>query len=164
MTTRERVLILAMAGAALWGGTTVGLDYYQKNRAEAKTDLQRAEIRSFAEAQRARAVPLRLTDPERTMLDEAVASWSQNPFLDRAARVQPVEEPAARFHYTGFIQIGVQQFAILNGREYRLAEPVAQTDFRVDSIQPDQVVLVSSSGGRRITVALQTSNEKRESP
>ena len=60
MTTRERVLILAMAGAALWGGATVGMDYYQKNRAAAKIDLQRAEIRSFAEAQRTRALPFEM--------------------------------------------------------------------------------------------------------
>ena len=163
MTTRERVLIVAMAGAAAGGAATLGAGYYQKNRASVKTALLQNEIRDFAARQRAQMVPLRLTARERMALDEAVADWAQSPFIDREALATAVEEPVQQFFYTGFIQLGDQQFAILNGREYRVAEPVAQTDFRVESIEPDKVLLVSLSGGRRVTVALKTSKGKRES-
>jgi len=57
MTTREKVLVVAMAGAALWGGATLGLDAYQRNKRATKVDLQKAEIRAFAEAQRALVAP-----------------------------------------------------------------------------------------------------------
>ena len=164
MTTREKVIVLGMAVAVVWAGTTVGLDYYRKNRAATLADLRKAEIRAFAEGQRALAAPLRLSAPEVAALDEAAAAWAPSPFLDRAVAAEPVEAPVQRFRYTGFIQVGRQQFAIVNGREYRVAEPVAQTDFRVDEIQPDHVVLVSGSGGRRMTVALQSIVEKKESP
>ena len=163
MTTRERVLIVAMAGAAAWGAATLGAGYYQKNRASAKTALLQNEIRNFADRQRAQMVPLQLTARERMVLDEAVAAWAPSPFIDREALATAVEEPVQQFFYTGFIQIGKQQFAILNGREYRVSEPVAQTDFRVESIRPEQVELVSGSGGRRLTIALETSKEKRKS-
>ena len=83
--------------------------------------------------------------------------------IDREAVATAVEEPVQQFFYTGYVQVGAQQFAILNGREYRVSEPVAQTDFRVESIRPEQVVLVSSTGGRRLTIALETSKEKRKS-
>ncbi len=164
MTTRERALILAMAGAALWGGATLGIDQLKKHRGEAQVNLQKAEIRRFAEVQRGIVAPLRLSGPERMMLDEAAAPWAESPFFDRVAVARPVEEPVETFLYTGFIQVGSRQFAILNGREYRVSEPVAETDFRVDAIHPDHVVLVSGSGGRRMTIALQTTNEKRKSP
>ncbi len=163
MTTRERVLIAAMAGAAVWGAATLGAGYCQKNRAAQRSTLLQAEIRTFADQQRARMVPLRLSERERMVLNEAIAAWAKSPFIDREALATAVEEPVQQFFYTGFVQIGSQQFAILNGREYRVSEPVAQTDFRVESIHPDHVELVSGSGGRRITVALQTAKETRES-
>ena len=164
MTTREKVLVLAMAGAALWGGTTVGLGYYKKNQSAEKVDLRKAEIRTFAESQRVRMAPLRLSAAERMALNEAAGPWQASPFIDRAATAEVVAAPVEQFFYTGFIQVGAQRFAILNDREYRVSEPVAQTDFRLESIQPDQVVLVSGSGGRRLTIALQTTKEKRELP
>ena len=163
MTTRERILIVAMAGAAVWGAATLGAGYFEKNRASVKTAMRQAEIRGFAEQQRAQMGPLRLSAQERLVLNEAMAVWAPSPFIDREALATAVEEPVQQFFYTGFVQIGTEQFAILNGREYRISEPVAQTDFRVETIRPDQVELVSGSGGRRITVALQTSKEKRES-
>lgn len=164
MTTREKVIVWGMAGAVVWAGATVGMDYYKKNRAAAKIDLQKAEIRAFAEGQRTRAAPLRLTEPERMVLNEAAGPWLASPFIDRADRAEVVEQPVQTFFYTGFIQVGVQQFAILNGREYRVADRIPDTDFRVESIQPDHLVLVSDTGGRRMTLALQTTKEKRESP
>ncbi len=164
MTTREKVIVLAMVGAALWGGATVGMDYYKKNRAAAKADIQKAEIRAFAESQRDLAAPLRLTEPERMVLNEADGPWMASPFIDRAAVAEVVEAPVQKFFYTGFIHVGDLQFAILNGRECRVSDRIPDTDFRVESIRPDQMVLVSDTGGRRITVALQTTKEKRESP
>ncbi len=164
MTKREKAMVLAMVGATLWGGATLGLGYVKENRAAAKVDLQKAEIRAFADSQRALVVPLRLNERERMVLNEAAGPWMESPFIDRVATARPVEAPVQEFFYTGFIQAGPQQFAILNGREYRVSEAVASTDFRVESIQPDHVVLVSGSGGRRMTIALQTTNEKRESP
>lgn len=166
MTTRERVIVVAMVGAVVWGGSTLGFKYVKKNRGDEKLALQKAEIRGYAELQRAAVAPLRLSDGERLVLDEAVARWAESPFINREALATAVEAPVQKFFYTGFIQIGKQQFAILNGREYRVSEPVAETDFRVESIEPEQVVLVSSSGGRRMTIALETSKpskEKRES-
>ena len=125
--------------------------------------LRQAEIRGFAESRQAQVAPLRLSERERMVLNEAVSAWAPSPFIDRETLAAAVEEPVQQFFYTGFIQLGDQQFAILNGREYRVAEPVAQTDFRVESIEPDKVLLVSLSGGRRVTVALKTSKGKRES-
>ena len=161
MTTRERILIVAMAGATVWGVSSLGLDYVRKHRGAVKTALLQAEIRTFADQQRVLAAPLRLSAPERRVLDEASAAWAESPFVDRQPLATEVEAPVQKFFYTGFIQVGARQFAILNGREYRVAEPVAKTDFRVESIHPDHVVLVSGSGGRRMTIGLQTSNEKR---
>ena len=164
MTTREKVIVLGMACAVAWAGATVGLDYCRRNQAAAKVDLQKAEIRAFAESQRAAVAPARLTEPERLVLNEAAGPWLASPFIDRADVSEVVAQPVQKFFYTGFIQVGAQQFAILNGREYRVSDRIPDTDFRVESIQPDQMVLVSDAGGRRMTIALQTTKEKRESP
>lgn len=164
MTKREQVLIYAMAAATLWGGASVGLGYAKSHRVAADSGRQKSEIRSFAETHRMKLATLRLSVRERQVLDEAAAVWADSPFIDRAAEALAIEA-VQRFVYTGFIQIGKQQFAIVNGREYQTAQVIATTDFQVESIQPDHVVLVSGSGGRRMTIALQTSSEeKKESP
>ncbi|MGD9612832.1 MAG: hypothetical protein AB7V22_07995, partial [Kiritimatiellia bacterium] len=92
MTTRERVLIVAMAGAAIWGAATLGADYCQRNRGSVKSALLQAEIRNFADQQRAQMIPLRLSERERLVLNEAVAAWAQSPFIDREALASAVEE------------------------------------------------------------------------
>ena len=164
MTTRERVLMAAMAAGVAWGASTLGVDYYRKHRPAVKIALRQAEIRGFAESRQAQVAPLRLSERERMVLNEAVSAWAPSPFIDRETLAAAVEEPVQQFFYTGFIRAGSRTFAILNGREYGILEPVAKTDFHVESIEPDKVVLVSSSGGRRKTIAMQTSNEKRASP
>lgn len=161
MTTRERILIAAMAGAAVWGGSTLGLDAVRRHHSGRTALLRQAEIQAFADAHHEKARMLRLNDGERRALDQAAADWAPSPFIDRASLATAVEVPVEQFAYTGFIQAGDRRFAIVNGREYRVEEPVAQTDFRVEAIHADHVVLVSASGGRRLTIAMQAQNEKR---
>lgn len=161
MTTRERMLIGAMAVAAAWGGGTLGLDAFRRHRDSGTALLRKAEIQAFADAYHEKARGLRLSGGERRALDQAAADWAASPFIDRASLATAVENPVEQFAYTGFIQAGARRFAIVNGREYRPEETVAQTDFRVESIHADHVVLVSASGGRRLTIAMQAQNEKR---
>ena len=164
MTKRERVLVWAMGGAVVWVGVSFGLDSIQSTGGAAKARQQEAAIRAFAEAQRAKMVPLRLQAQEKRVLDQAVAEWAGSPFIDRVTDAQPLAGRPAPLLYTGFIQLGAHQIAILNGREYQVSDPVGTGDFRVEDIQPDHVVLISGSGGRRMTIALQAYKGRKEKP
>ena len=164
MTTRERVLLCGMGAAVLWGGVSIGLGVIRENLSTSKEAHQKEAILLFATEQRERIAPLRLSDQEKRILDKAVAAWAASPFVNRVADAHAVQERVREFEYTGFIDAGPHRFAILNGHEYRVKEAITSSDFLVESIQLEQVVLISSSGGRRMTIALKTSNDQRESP
>lgn len=94
--------------------------------------------------------------------DLAAGPWSETPFIDRAADPQARDGRGWQFLYTGFIQVGAQRFAIVNGREYQENDPVGTGEFRVESIQPEHVTLISKTGGRRMTLALHAPKARKE--
>ena len=165
MTTRERILIVGMAGALVWGGVSLSLSLLSGRLRGPAKERQQDDTRLFAKNQEALIVPLRLSPWERGVLDKAQEPWTVNPFEAHESSAQPVAAAAAQeFTYTGYLQIGNQQLAIINGREYRRRDKVAGTDFQVESIQPDHVVLLPGSGGRQTTIAMKTAKHTRELP
>lgn len=164
MTTRERVIVLVMAGTVLWAGSSMVMGVIQRTSGSSRAGREKAEVQQFADAQRLVIASLRLSDRERMILDSAAAPVPPNPLLAKTADVRTVEERMDAFTYSGFLKVDSQVFAIVNGREYRVADRVGNTDFSVESIHPDHVVLLSASGGRRIPVAMQSNNATRESP
>ena len=164
MTTRERVIMVVMAGTVLWGGSVTVLGMIRNHLGAGKLAREQQEVRQFADAQRQVVEGIRLHPRERMVLNQCSLPWGRNPLLQRADGIQPAEARVQNFVYSGFITLGNQSFAIINGHEYRVTERVASSDFMVETIQPDRVVLISGSGGRRVPVAMQSNNAKRESP
>ncbi len=164
MTKREQILVMAMAAAVVWGASSIVLGVMKDRHDENSPANSRLALLGFAETQRATLQQLRLAEREKIVLDEALAPWVTSPFLAEATRASLAGERLASFDYTGFMQVGDQQFAIVNGREYRVSDVVRSSDFVVESIHPDHVVLASGSGGRRVTVDLQTLNPERKVP
>lgn len=161
MTRREQVLVVAMAGALVWGASSMVLGFARSRGSESRLLTEKEELRHFADQQRTLMSALQLSSRERTVLNDAANGWASSPFLPTSARTRP-DERIMDFHYTGYLQVGEQHFAIINGHEYRAADQVRSSDFVVEEIHPDHVVLAAGPGGRRMTVALQTSNAKRE--
>ncbi len=162
MTKRERILVWGMGGAVVWVVVSLGLDSVRDVAGTAQARRQQDEIRAFVEGQRVKILPLKLKAKETFALDQAAGPWSETPFIDRAADPQSRDGRGWQFLYTGFIQVGAQRFAIVNGREYQENDPVGSGEFRVESIQPEQVTLISKTGGRRMTLALHAPKARKE--
>lgn len=164
MTTREKALVIAMAGVLAWGASSAVLGYVRQQNGSSGQRQQYEELIGFADRQRALIDQLRLAGRERMILDEAVSTWAESPFLDEPSRARALEERVQTFRYTGHVSVGKERLAILNGHEYRIADPVRATDFIVESIHPDHVVLAPESGGRRMTIDLANSQMERNAP
>jgi hypothetical protein len=164
MTTREKALVIAMTGVLAWGASSAVLGVVKQQDGSSGQGEHYEELLGFAERQRALLDHLRLAGRERMVLDEAVSSWADSPFLDEPSRARALEERVQTFRYTGHVSVGNERLAILNGREYRIADPVRATDFIVESIYPDRVVLAPESGGRRMTIDLANSQMERNTP
>jgi hypothetical protein len=155
--------MVIMAGTVLWAGTFTVLGMMRHHTVSGKLAKEKQEVRLFADAQRHVVAGIRLHPRERMVLDHSTMPWPRDPLLQRSSGIRPAEARVQNFVYSGFITVGNQSFAIINGHEYRVNERVAASDFIVETIQPDRVVLISGSGGRRVLVAMQSNNAKRES-
>ena len=164
MTMRERVIIGFTGVAVVWAGVS----FFQGQR-PGKSDGGRTEkgqamdVEVFAAQTKARLAAARLTDVERGVLDSAGTEWDGSLFGDAGpVRVKEADAPPP-YIYGGFVQVGAERFAVVNGREYRLNDLLEDGNRVVESIEPDQVVLKSVHGnGRPLTIPFQNPGLTKE--
>ncbi len=163
MNKRERILLVVMSVALVAGGLSVVSDLSKRKSGKAGSRAVDLGVRAFADTQRAALAAVRLTPGEKSALDRAAGTWAESPFIDRVGGIRTGEGAVSEFRYTGFMQFGESRLAIVNGREYRTGETITATDFIVETIEPNQVILVAGKG-RRVTIPLQTANARRNTP
>ncbi len=162
MTMREKVLIAAMGIAVVYAGVTL-IRPPSPRKAAAPPDGTPAptDLQVFADAARGGVTASQPQPGERMMLERSLVVWTSSPFsagVPAAVTSAALRAGAPRapvFRYTGFLRQGEVRFAILNGREYRVADPVMPGDFVVVSIDADRVVLSAKGGGRKMSVAME---------
>lgn len=169
MNVRERILLAAMVGAVGWGAGAAVTSLYRKSRTTGPIEDQVRELKEFAAITRQSVAATEPSAHERQVIEKAESPWANSPFTARAAPAAAVAFPAesARepaFKFTGYVRQGDRSIAILNGREYRIAEAIPSTDFVVQAIETDRVVLTSKSGGRQIIIALEGAGEVKGAP
>ncbi len=119
---------------------------------------------AFVAQSRAQLAGSRLTAAERAVLESARSAWDGEPFAVFSGVTAVKAEgggPPAHL-YTGFVQAGGVWFAIINGREYRENEPLADGSGVVDSIAPGHVVLRVGDGNRLRTIHFKSAGETKE--
>ncbi len=164
MNTRERWLVGMMVVSVAYGGYVYIARAVRSPDDESQREQAITEVEAFAKQTRARLAQLKLTREEQAILNRTVAEWAPSPFLQERDKAQPVAEQATVFHYTGYLHVGAVKLAIINGREYRVADTVGAGDFVVESIDARQVVLAAKGGGRRLSIAMTDSEQTGERP
>jgi len=116
-----------------------------------------AFITKVAEASRAG-----LSKEDKYIISRAESAWKQDPLITVELTDIPADEinrqkkqivqtagPQLNVSYTGFMQMGDKKFAIINGLEYTAGDEIEQGGFRVRSITPRQVVIVSTDRSKK---------------
>ena len=150
MTKREKIIVSIMAATILlggylyWGPVTIG----GRQEIEKKTDGQALEF--------ARKVVQKLKEDTALTMDlftirSAERKWEKDPFLKTDALLsdspqRKVPENATvvagiqpELVYTGFLEVGTQRLAIINGMEYTTGEAIDGQGHYVRRIHPQQV-------------------------
>jgi hypothetical protein len=83
MTTRERVIMVVMAGTILWAGSVTVLGMMRNHVKSGKLAREQQEVRQFAEAQRQVVTGIRLQPRERMVLDQSSLPWARDPLIQR---------------------------------------------------------------------------------
>ena len=69
--------------------------------------------------------------------------------IKRQKQVVQTAGPRPNFSYTGFMQMGDKRFAIINGFEYAPGDQLQEGGYKVSSVTPSKVVIVSTDGSNR---------------
>lgn len=161
MTSREKIIIGLMGAALAWAAWTLLAPSGKTGAKRVALKAAANPLAGFADNTHLALRVAELRPSERAILERSAAAWPASPFAARVTATRPVADLTGTIRYSGYLRLGDEVFAILNNREYRVAESVDPGDFVVEAIHPDHVVLTASSGGRRMTVALENP-EKRE--
>ncbi len=103
-----------------------------------------------------------LSKEDKYIISRAESAWKQDPLTTVELTDRPEDElkrqkqqviqktgPQLDVSYTGFMQMGDKKFAIIDGFEYAAGDELEQGGFIVRSINPRQVVIVSTDRSKK---------------
>jgi hypothetical protein len=102
-------------------------------------------------------------DREERVLATATTKWLRNPLRERPLiveeRIEPKAPPAEYVvplpKYVGFLSIGEQLIAIIDGQDYRPGEAIEGGEFKLSQIHPDHIELLRRGATDPVQVPLE---------
>ncbi len=164
MTTREKIIVGIALLAVLYGAYEFVLaprmaGSLQPPAKEALESLNAFIIKVAAASQEGK-----LSDTDAYIVKTAETAWQQDPMLvipKKAAPqvVEPVKTPAmlptAGLTYTGYMEMGDKQLAIINGVEYEAGDRLEPGGLVIRRILPNRVeVIATEHGGKTFSIPL----------
>lgn len=103
------------------------------------------------------------TDREERVLAAATTKWLRNPLRERPLVVEeqikplapPPEYVAPLPKYVGFLGIGDQLIAIIDGEDYRPGDAIKGGEFKLSQIYPDHIELLRRGASDPVNVPLE---------
>jgi hypothetical protein len=151
MAKREKIILMIMSVVVLFGVYDFLFSSGAKKKPVAPV-VGIAEINKFI-ADVANSFKDNFTETNMYIIRQARTEWSRDPFWHkdkerhpetRAERiVESVKEPKAQESrvYTGYLEMGEQKLAIINGAEYELGDELNRGGPVIKSIDSKQVIL-----------------------
>lgn len=163
MTAREKIIVVATGVVVSWGGVA----YFQpllSPATESDDPVVAAADDAFVARSRQQVDAARLTDAERYVLNTATSTWHPRPPAVRKTLQTDSAKPNRKlaFDYSGFVNMGGECFAIINGHEYRRGDALQDGAGIVEGIAADHVVLLLENGSKREVVPFQKPAMKGE--
>lgn len=150
MKKREIIIIVVAAVFVIYGL----LDFFvfsgkAKNGVDNKIAGQIEKINAFADSAGSEltAVIGKKEFPDiGYLISKAESEWEHDPFMVYSAdqlRENGSTQETVKLMYTGFIQAGKKILAVINGMEYEIGELLKDAGYKVHSISPSRVVLLT---------------------
>ncbi|MBW2432759.1 MAG: hypothetical protein JRF36_04095 [Deltaproteobacteria bacterium] len=164
MTQREKIIVGLMLLTVAYGIYALFFEGKGKSAAtepaSVSSAVQLENLNAFilkvAEASKAG-----LSNEDKYIISRAETEWKQDPMMSAELTDRPQEEikkqkqvvqaasPRPSITYTGFMQMGDRRFAIINGFEYAPGDQLADGTYKISSVTPSQVVIVSTDGSNK---------------
>jgi len=150
MAKREKIILFLMVMTIMYGGyhfffaTSSNTGFESPKQKEERLDKFVTDV----------AVKLKKKDISKTdkyIIARAKNQWAGDPFLKvelplktevkQEPEPEEVSVPEVHFNYSGYMEMGDQRLAVINGMEYMVGEELGPGGYIVNSISPDQVVI-----------------------
>ena len=161
MSKREKIILFLMALSLVYGFFVFFVEAPGKKRAlgqNSNLESLNKFISHVAELTRES-----LSEIDSYVIEKAPEQWDKDPLLSSDTEFQfkaenteaDVSALKVNIKYTGYLNMGTKNFAILNGLEYEEGEELKKSGFIVHKIYPERVVIVIKGQKEEITIPLE---------
>ncbi|MFO7932261.1 MAG: hypothetical protein ACQETG_10710 [Thermodesulfobacteriota bacterium] len=157
MSRREKIIVGLMIAALLYAAFELLVPAREQNDSQSpQEELQSAE--QVAENISGEMQDSQLAPGEIHVLELAGRKWERDPFYRLPENPGSGTDKAGDngesdgLSYTGYLDVGGNKMAIINGIEYRPGQQLENTDAVIQSVTAQRVVLRSKETGEQITL------------
>ncbi|MFW5975637.1 MAG: hypothetical protein ACOCP6_02630 [Desulfosalsimonas sp.] len=157
MSRREKIIVGLMIAAILYGAFELLVPAREQKESQSpEAELQSAE--QVAEDISGEMQDSELGPGELHVLKLAGSKWERDPFYrlpenpGSGTGKAADNDGAEGLSYTGYLDVGGNKMAIINGVEYRPGQQIENTDAVIQSVSAERVVLRSNDTGEQITL------------
>ena len=161
MSKREKIILFFMALSLVYGFYVFVIEAPGKKGAIGqKSNLESLNkfISHVAELTRES-----LSEIDSYIIEKAPKQWDKDPLLSSDTEFQfkaenteaDVSALKVNIKYTGYLNMGAKNLAILNGLEYEEGEELEKGGFIVRKIYPERVIIVIKGQQEEITIPLE---------
>ncbi|MFH2066206.1 MAG: hypothetical protein ABIK15_13480 [Pseudomonadota bacterium] len=159
MSKREKIIVVFMMLALIFGGFQfmgTSSDSLLTEKDQLMGELNQFIAKTVAQLNR------NADNVSDYILKTASLEWDHDPFLKTEAPVVssvpekgvPAGTDDRPLRYSGYLQAGNRQFAIINGYEYESGDAVEPQGYVVQEVTPEKVVL-ETMGKERIVLSIE---------
>ncbi len=161
MSKREKIILFFMALSIVYGF------YVFVNEAPGKKGAmgQNSNLESLNKfiSHVAELTKESLSEIDSYIIEKAPKQWDKDPLLSSDSKFQfkaenteaDVSALKVNIKYTGYLNMGVKNLAILNGLEYEEGEELEKGGFIIRKIYPERVIIVIKGQQEEITIPLE---------
>ncbi len=154
MTKREKIILGATAIVIVAGVLNFIIDLGPGTPPpSSRADLK--AVQNFANLTAEEMKKTALTETQDYILERASVEWTSDPFLGKqlaGAETAKAAKLPVSLAYTGFLIVGLERLAIINGTEYEVGEKVQGSELVVQSIDPQNVVVKPLEGQQTFNI------------
>ena len=166
MEKRQKIILAVMTLTILYGL----FQFLFISPADTNSMVSKTQIEGLKTSISSLALSLsagNLSDAEGYIIDISDDEWQKNPFKELLAQEFPEaeaivplkvnikeEETLSVFIFSGFLSMGDNHFAIINGLEYETGDELETDGYIVQQIKSDEVLLKKANEDKTISVIL----------
>ena len=162
MSKREKIIVVLMALAVLYGGYE--FFWASKPKSNIKSPENKEQLLDqFVTDVATKLKKKDISDVDKHIIARAKDEWSRDPFIrmelpsESELKKERVEASALKMNltYSGYMEMGEQKLAVINGMEYMIGDELEPGGYIVTSISASQVVIGIKDTKQTIVIEVQ---------